>query len=1084
MSHKPIFLIPLFSLAAVAVFLAFGLIAGKQPWNVDRPIDDQPPTVQVSTQWTGSHPVAYLEFDRPMDRRSVVDALEVEPALALDTRWEGERLRIEPRMPLPAASRYRFTLRGTAAGADGVPLAKRFRWEYRLDDPISDLTPPFRYRNHSTPLALYFSDPMDPASVEQSLHVEPPVHGEWRWAEGNRLALFTPAFPLPSDTGYTVYFSASLQDAAGCVFPPPASFQFVTPAAILSVGPQGDAVHLSAVVDILFDRVMNPQATEAAVRVTPELPGRFVWQGSRLIFEPDAGLAPATAYQVTVSPQALDRAGNPVLRQPYTWTFHTPALPDAAAEGTEAGVSPCEAAAGMGPQYDIAVRPLLPHDLVSGDQLRVSAIVHNHSVCTRRIYVALASDLLAVEGVITHTVILAAGQQRAVYWTVRAEQGGAADVVVRAVSGVDRDVVRSPLAVHAPDGGQPAPAGGWIVERLYVDVETGRAEGIVPQGQLVKVQLTVDAPAAASGVVVEDRLPAGLVALNPEGTASARYQVQEGRVRFLVPEMAPGPQTLTYFALAAYSGQFAAPPAVVRSAADEARVWGRSASGELAVEASGRAASAKPLPGGGGDWGYDMLSSCVGGTDIPNDEAYDAVFFENYGVNPFVDTDEDNLSTFAVDVDTGSYTIMRYYVNDGYLPPNESVRVEEYVNYFEQGYDSPPVDAGAFAVHLEGAPSLFGGEPHYLLRVGLQGYVPQEAERSDVVLTFVIDVSGSMNRQDRLELVKEALELLLAELRPSDRIGIAVYGSRGYTLLPHTPVAEAEEIQAAIRRLVPEGSTNAEEGLLIGYQMAAAAFDPAAINRVILCSDGVANVGDTGADSIWEQIGGYAEQGIYLTTVGFGMGNYNDVLMEQLADQGDGFYAYVDTLLEAERLFVYELPSTLQVIARDARVQVEFNPAVVRSYRLVGYENRDVADEDFRDDAVDGGEIGLAHSVTALYEIKFWEGAAASDLALTVYVRYTDPASGGVVEVSRSITWAEFAPTFEEASLRFQMAAVVAEYAEVLRGSYWARGSSLEAVLGQAARLAPHLSDDRDVVEFVALLERAVEISQREEDGD
>jgi Ca-activated chloride channel family protein len=424
-------------------------------------------------------------------------------------------------------------------------------------------------------------------------------------------------------------------------------------------------------------------------------------------------------------------------------------------------------------------------------------------------------------------------------------------------------------------------------------------------------------------------------------------------------------------------------------------------------------------------------------------------------------------------VDTGSYTIMRYYVNDGVLPPDESVRVEEYVNYFDQGYTPPAPGEGAFAIHLEGAPSFFGGEQHHLVRVGLQGYLPLEGERPDVVLTFVIDVSGSMDRQDRLELVKDALELLVEELRPTDRIGIAVYGSRGYSLLGHTPVSEADLILEAINRLQPEGSTNAEEGLRVGYRMAAKAFDPQAINRVILCSDGVANVGNTGQETIWAQIKDYAGQQIYLTTVGFGMGNYNDVLMEQLADHGDGFYAYVDTLSEAKRLFVYELPSTLQVIARDARIQVEFNPAVVRSYRLIGYENRDVADEDFRNDDLDAGEIGLGHSVTALYEIKFWEGASTTDPALTVYVRYEDPDSGEVVEISRATSWAEFAGAFEAASARFQLAAVVAEYAEVLRHSYWAKESSLEAVLAQARRVAALLPDDEDVAEFVQLIEWA-----------
>jgi Ca-activated chloride channel family protein len=468
----------------------------------------------------------------------------------------------------------------------------------------------------------------------------------------------------------------------------------------------------------------------------------------------------------------------------------------------------------------------------------------------------------------------------------------------------------------------------------------------------------------------------------------------------------------------------------------------------------------------------------AGGLVPPNDEPYADVFFEDYGVNPFIDTEDNHLSTFAVDVDTASYTVMRRYVGDGFLPPDESVRVEEYVNFFEQDYEPPAWGEGAFAIHLEGAPSLYGSERHYLVRVGLQGYEVPPEERKDVVLTFVIDVSGSMSYENRLELVRQALQLLVEQLLPTDKVGIAVYGSNGRAVLEHTQVAGGETILRAINQLQPEGATNAEEGLVIGYRMASAAFNPEAINRVILCSDGVANVGNTGPDSILAQIREHAREGIYLATVGFGMGNYNDVLMEQLADNGDGFYAYVDTLKEAERVFVHDLTSTLQVIARDAKIQVEFNPEVVRSYRLIGYENRDVADEDFRNDEVDAGEIGVGHSVTALYELKFQTEAPEHETAMTVYVRYEDPDTGEVTELPRSITRAEFAPTFGEVSARFQLAAVVAEYAEILRNSYWARDSSLEGVIWEARRVAECFPQDADVAEFVTLVERASSIAE------
>jgi Ca-activated chloride channel family protein len=463
----------------------------------------------------------------------------------------------------------------------------------------------------------------------------------------------------------------------------------------------------------------------------------------------------------------------------------------------------------------------------------------------------------------------------------------------------------------------------------------------------------------------------------------------------------------------------------------------------------------------------------------PNDEPYHDVFFEDYGVNPFIDTEDDHLSTFAIDVDTGSYTVMRRYIGDGYLPDDDSVRVEEYINYFEQGYEPPGENEGAFAIHIDGAPSRFGEERYHLVRIGIQGYEVPPEERKDVVLTFVIDVSGSMDMESRLELVKDALQLLVSELRPSDKVGIVVYGSRAHAVLEHTTISEDyEKILSAIYGLHPEGSTNAEEGLVLGYRMAAAAFDPQATNRVILCSDGVANVGHTGPDSIMEQISTYADEGIYLTSVGFGIGNYNDVLMEQLADQGDGFYAYVDDIKEAERVFVHQLTSTLQVIAKEGKIQVEFNPSTVSRYRLIGYENRDVADEDFRDDSVDGGEIGAGHSATALYELKFQPDTPENEVAFTVFVRYQEPDSGETVEISRATAQADLAASFEEASPRFQLAAVVAEYAEILRNSYWAKGSSLADVAQEAHRVAEYLPGDEDVTEFIGLVDRAASLGK------
>ncbi|MBN2385439.1 MAG: von Willebrand factor type A domain-containing protein [Anaerolineales bacterium] len=480
------------------------------------------------------------------------------------------------------------------------------------------------------------------------------------------------------------------------------------------------------------------------------------------------------------------------------------------------------------------------------------------------------------------------------------------------------------------------------------------------------------------------------------------------------------------------------------------------------------APQATSAPAGGQGGAAEEQTAQAAGPNPPNDQGFDYTFFDNYGVNPFIDTEDDNLSTFAIDVDTGAYTIMRSYVEQGYLPPTDSVRVEEYVNYFDQGYASPPAGQ-AFAIHVDGAPSPFGETERYtMLRVGVQGYAVPAYARQDVSLTFVIDTSGSMNMDNRLELVKDALALLVEQLGARDRVAIIEYGSQARIVLHPTRGDEYGRIMQAINSLHPNGSTNAEDGLRLGYQMAWEAFNPEGINRVILCSDGVANVGTTSAGGIWAEIESYAERGITLTTVGFGMDNYNDVLMEQLADQGDGFYAYVDDLDEAERLFVENLTSTLQVIAMDAKIQVNFNPAVVDRYRLVGFENRDVADDDFRDDTVDGGEIGAGHSVTALYEVKLTPGAYGR--IATIYLRWEDPATGEVIEIVQDFYTEDMDLIFEEADPCFQWSVIVAEYAEVLRDSYWARDSSLDAVLAQAVRVSELLPRDTRVTELVELL--------------
>lgn len=458
-------------------------------------------------------------------------------------------------------------------------------------------------------------------------------------------------------------------------------------------------------------------------------------------------------------------------------------------------------------------------------------------------------------------------------------------------------------------------------------------------------------------------------------------------------------------------------------------------------------------------------------------QPYPDVKYKSAGINGFEETEKDRLSTFGLDVDTASYTVARRYLSDGNLPDPRSVRVEEFVNFFDYG-DAPP-SRGDFAIRAEGAPTPFVQGPQYrMLRFNIRGRVVDPANRRPVVMTFVIDVSGSMDMENRLGLVKQSLSLLLDQLKPTDRIGLVVYGSEARVLLE--PTNDREAVRRAIEQLHTDGATNAEAGLMLGYDVAGRNFRMNASNRILLCSDGVANVGLAGPQAILGRIGREARRGIELSTLGFGMGNYNDVLMEQLADKGDGRYAYIDSLDEAKRVLVEEVTGTLQTIAKDAKVQVEFNPAVVARYRLVGYENRAIADERFRDDKVDAGEVGAGHSVTALYEIELRPDAPSDGLVAALHLRYRSPEIGNQTETVRKLYLSELARTWQEASPAFRLAASVGAFAEMLRESPWAKGmlSDVTREIRAAAAALPKRtqSSQERVRELVELVGRAARI--------
>jgi Ca-activated chloride channel family protein len=463
------------------------------------------------------------------------------------------------------------------------------------------------------------------------------------------------------------------------------------------------------------------------------------------------------------------------------------------------------------------------------------------------------------------------------------------------------------------------------------------------------------------------------------------------------------------------------------------------------------------------------------GLRVVNGKPFADMYFKHYGVNPTIDTEEESVSTFSVDVDTASYTLARSYLSRGHLPEEEAVRVEEFINAFRYDYADP--GSAPFGVQVEAFPSP-NRKGYHVLHVGLKGREVSRAERLPTHLVFTIDISGSMQMENRLGMVKRALALLVEQLDARDTIAIVVYGDDARTVLEPTRATDKGRILEAIDALRPEGATNVQAGLSMAYAIASRQAREGTVSRVILCSDGVANNGVTNGDAIFASVKDHAQRGVRLTTVGFGMGNYNDVLMERLAQQGDGQYAYVDQLSEAKRLFAEQLTGTLQLIARDVKVQLEFDKAAVSRYRLIGFENRLLAKEDFSNDKVDAGDIGAGHTVTALYEVKFREGVARSASSFaTMRIRYKDPSttleagSSGLVE--KALPTAIVRQSMEAASGPSQLSVVVALFAEKLRGSYWARTVTYEQLLRLWSELPEPIRSRQEVGELRELIQMA-----------
>jgi len=447
-------------------------------------------------------------------------------------------------------------------------------------------------------------------------------------------------------------------------------------------------------------------------------------------------------------------------------------------------------------------------------------------------------------------------------------------------------------------------------------------------------------------------------------------------------------------------------------------------------------------------------SAMIGSLSLPADFRYNnkPANSENYAHfddNPVKRAAEQPVSTFSIDVDTGAYANVRRFLNQGGLPVKDAVRVEEMINYFSYDYPLPKDKTRPFSVTTEIAPTPWNKDSH-LLRVGLKGYDIAAEKLPPANLVFLVDVSGSMMTPDKLPLLKSGLKLLVQNLRAQDRVSLVVYAGNTGVVLEPTPGDQKGKILAALEGLAAGGSTNGGAGITLAYAMAEQGFIKGGINRVLLATDGDFNVGTVSFEALKNMVEDKRKTGVSLTTLGFGTGNYNDRLMEQLADAGNGNYAYIDTLNEANKVLVTEMSSTLQTIAKDVKIQIEFNPALVAEYRLIGYENRALQREDFNNDKIDAGDIGAGHTVTALYEIvltgshgarveplRYGKEAAAhgdkNELAL-LRLRYKLPDSESSQLIEQPLKTADLQRDAGKTSADFRFSAAVAGFGQLLRG--------------------------------------------------
>lgn len=464
----------------------------------------------------------------------------------------------------------------------------------------------------------------------------------------------------------------------------------------------------------------------------------------------------------------------------------------------------------------------------------------------------------------------------------------------------------------------------------------------------------------------------------------------------------------------------------------------------------------------------------------PSREKYDRI-----EENSFLSVSTNPLSTFSIDVDTASYSNVRRFINEGRLPPKEAVRLEEMINYFPYNYPQPEGDR-PFSVTTEIASAPWNST-HKLVHVGLQGKNLSTENLPANNLVFLIDVSGSMAEPNKLPLLKSAFRLLVNELRTKDRVSIVTYAGKAGVALPPTPGNQKDKILDAIDKLNADGSTNGGEGINLAYKIAKENFIKAGNNRVILSTDGDFNLGVSSDEELVRLIEQKREQGVFLTVLGVGEGNLQDAKMQKLADKGNGNYAYIDSLLEAKKVLVKEMGATLIAIAKDVKIQVEFNPAKVQAYRLIGYEKRLLENKDFKDDKKDAGELGVGHAVTALYEIipagvqsdvklidyqqKAGESVAnLSDNLMQVKLRYKAP--NGTNSQMLAYPVIDRGIKLENASTNFKFSAAVAEFGMLLRDSQYKGKGSFDDVLKLASQ-SQGTDLDGYRAEFIRLVSRS-----------